>query len=144
MLHVRCVCVARTRRSRLHTQSVLPGDERQGVLVGKKAARYNSANASVYVDVVALDDFFAAHDLEKIYYVSIDTEGFDPLVLEGMRGAISRRQVSIVEFEVNTLGFWSRKRLIQAFAVFDAARYSCFWAAAGLKGLQISTTTAFH
>ena len=64
------------------------------------------------MDVVALDDFFAAHDLEKIYYVSIDTEGFDPLVLEGMRGAISRRQVSIIEFEVNTLGFWSRKRLI--------------------------------
>ena len=96
------------------------------------------------MDVVALDDFFAAHDLEKIYYVSIDTEGFDPLVLEGMRGAISRRQVSIVEFEVNTLGFWSRKRLIQAFAIFDASRYSCFWAAAGFKGLRSSTTTALN
>ena len=108
-------------------KSVLPGDERQGVLVGKKAARFNSANASVLVDVVALDDFFAAHGLTKIYHVSIDTEGFDSLVIEGMRGAISRRQVSIVEFEVNTLGFWSRGRLNQAFAVFDAARYSCFW-----------------
>ena len=113
-------------------KKVLPGDERQGVLLGRKGLRFSSANSSINVDVVALDDFFRTQHLEHVYHVSIDTEGFDALVLEGMRNAVAQRRVSIVEFEVNNLGFWNRfqpgfRPIGQVLAMFDAARYSCFW-----------------
>lgn len=89
-------------------KTIPPGEERQGVLVGFKARRFERANATLHVDAVALDDLFRTEGLDHVYQVSIDTEGFDALVLEGMRGTIARKQVSVIEFEVDQMGFWTR------------------------------------
>lgn len=108
------------------------GEERQGVLTGSKALRFARANATMHVSAVALDELFRDHRLDRIYQVSIDTEGFDALVLEGMRGTISQRRVSIIEFEVNQMGFWrprapERRTVRRAFELLGSAGYSCFW-----------------
>ena len=42
-------------------------------------------------DAVALDDFFARQRLRSIYHVAIDTEGWDALVIEGMRTALKEK-----------------------------------------------------
>ena len=57
---------------------------------------------------MALDDFFRHEGLEHVYHVAIDTEGWDALVVEGMRDSLRQRRVSLVEFEVNNRGMWNR------------------------------------
>ena len=84
------------------------GDERGSALIGKKARRFLNASATDTVPAIALDDFFARERLEQVYHVAIDTEGWDALVVEGMRESIKRRRVSLVEFEVNNRGMWNR------------------------------------
>jgi len=113
-------------------KTVPPGEERQGVLVGFKARRFEQANATLHVDAVALDDLFRTERLDHVYQISIDTEGFDALVLEGMRGTIARKQVSVIEFEVNQMGFWmpshpERRTVRQIFKMLTSAGFGCFW-----------------
>jgi hypothetical protein len=67
------------------------------------------------------------------HQVSIDVEGFDALVLEGMARMIRQRRVAILEFEVNDLGYWARaarheRRPLRAtLAWLESAGYACFW-----------------
>mmetsp|Transcript_10977 Transcript_10977/g.23935 ORF Transcript_10977/g.23935 Transcript_10977/m.23935 type:complete len:369 (-) Transcript_10977:189-1295(-) len=82
----------------------------------------------------SLDDFFAAERLRRVYHVAIDTEGWDALVLEGMRGAIARRRVALIEFEVSDRGMWSRasagaeaRSVRGVLEMVGRAGYSCWW-----------------
>ena len=110
------------------------GDERGAALVGKKARRFLNASATDTVPAIALDDFFARERLEHVYHVAIDTEGWDALVVEGMRESIRQRRVSILEFEVNNRGMWNRlfsgreaRTINGTLNMMHAAGYSCFW-----------------
>ena len=117
-------------------KGLMAGDERGSALTGKQAVKYAAHSASE--QAVALDDFFEAQKLERVYHVAIDTEGWDALVVEGMRGAISRRQVSLIEFEVNNAGMWCHRcqkpearnevRTVNGtLSLLHAAGYACFW-----------------
>ena len=67
---------------------------------GRRAARkYNGT-----MQVVALDDLIARAGLRDVFLVDIDTEGWDALVLEGMRRTLSERRVTFVEFEYSGRG----------------------------------------
>lgn len=81
-------------------KGLLAGDERGAALTGSKAARYANASASEAVPAIALDDFMEARHLERVYHVAIDTEGWDALVIEGMRRSLAAKRIAIVEFEV--------------------------------------------
>ena len=91
-------------------KGLLAGDERGAALTGKKARRFVNASVADSVQAVALDDFFAQQRLSHAYHVAVDTEGWDALVVEGMRESIRQRRVAIVEFEVNNRGMWNRER----------------------------------
>ena len=65
-----------------------------------RSAFYGTTEKPANLDAVALDDFFKRTALEEAYLVSIDTEGWDALVLEGMRGLLARGRIGFVEFEV--------------------------------------------
>ena len=85
----------------------------------------------------SLDDFFREQKLESLYHVAIDTEGWDALVVEGMRHTLAQRRVAVLEFEVNGGGMWSfeRKRGGQSpgrtvehtLSMLHSAGYACFW-----------------
>ena len=72
-------------------KGLMAGDERGHALTGAKAAKYKTYGAAEQVDAVALDDFFARQRLRSIYHVAIDTEGWDALVIEGMRTALKEK-----------------------------------------------------
>ena len=115
-------------------KDLMAGDERGQALTGAKAARFKKADASTMVPAVALDDFFRAQRLSHIYHVAVDTEGWDALVVEGMRGALSRREISLLEFEVNNRGMWNRytagrevRTVEGTLSMLHAAGYRCFW-----------------
>ena len=73
---------------------LMTGDERGTPLYGKKAEQYAKAGASTYVQAVALDDFVREQRLSSIYHVAVDTEGWDALVIEGMRETLAARRCS--------------------------------------------------
>ena len=88
------------------------------------------------IEVVRLDDFAAREGLGPIYTVSIDTEGYDALVIEGMSALLSRgkrRKPAIVEFEAHC-GNSCRKAykrngqpLRRTLERLDSAGYRCCW-----------------
>ena len=70
--------------------------------LSKRAARkYNGT-----MEVVALDDFVAREGLGDIFSVEIDTEGWDALVLEGLRSTLREHRVLFIEFEYSGRGYW--------------------------------------
>jgi hypothetical protein len=62
-------------------------------LAVRSSAFYGTTEKPANLDAVALDDFFKRTALEEAYLVSIDTEGWDALVLEGMRGLLARGRI---------------------------------------------------
>lgn len=107
------------------------GAEKAELLQGQSAA---NANTSVAVSVVDLDSFIASQGLglHSIYQITVDTEGHDPLVLEGLRRTIQRRAVTLLQFEVGKKGYWNkahpeRRRLNVTAAWLHAAGYECFF-----------------
>ncbi len=120
-----------TQNISFEKSGIFPGGER--TIATKAAPLPIGGKAMESVRAVALDDFFEARGLSQVYLVSIDTEGHDALVLEGMRRAIRRRAVSLIEFEVNNLGYWHRGARADYRKVRDVAQmlgssgYHCFW-----------------
>lgn len=84
------------------------------------------------VRAIALDDYIRAQSLERVDIVSIDTEGFDALVIEGMRGALVSRVVKVFEFEYHSVSFWAAshpesRSLKTTLAWLSELSYDCFW-----------------
>ena len=87
------------------------------------------------VNTITIDDFMAREGIGHVWSVEVDTEGWDALVLEGMRGALRERRIAFVEFEYSARGFWSagsavhdrdRRSLQQTQAWLGSLGYTCF------------------
>ena len=79
-----------------------------------------------------LDSYMRDVGMTHAHLVSIDTEGYDALVLEGMRGALERHAVDVVEFEYHNKSFWEStnpeaRSLDSTLAWLHAISYACFW-----------------
>lgn len=113
-------------QSRLHT----PGD-----------AFCRRRRCEQTVQAITIDDFLRRQGLanQGVYHVAIDTEGYEPLVLDGMRETLRRKRVAIVEFEVSHKGYWTpyrrdplfaeARRVNSTVAWLGDAGYTCFWQA---------------
>jgi len=105
------------------------------------------------LEAVALDDLFAREGLGEAYLVSIDTEGSDALVLEGMQRLLRQGAVGFLEFEVGAnKGYWredhpERRHLGTTISRLLAFGYFCFFEAghqlAPISGQCWSDTLAF-
>lgn len=86
-----------------------------------------------YMSSIALDTYVEQEGLRQIHFVSIDTEGHDALVLEGLKETLARGAIDVLEFEFNTnLGSWNarssiRRSLRGTLAQLEEYAYSCFW-----------------
>lgn len=80
------------------------------------------------VDQVTVDAFLSSHQLPRVIDVcTVDAEGHDPLVLEGMSAALRDKRVTLLEFEYHSKGFWSPK-LGRAAPCSRSRRCSTKWA----------------
>ena len=93
----------------------------------------NGANAAriAVVQGVSLDDFFDRQRLDAAFVVSIDAEGHDPLIVEGMERLLMARRVAIVHFEKHMKGYWNpshpeRRTLRSVVHYLSALGYKCF------------------
>ena len=101
------------------------------VLDEDKAIRPNETN-TVPLPLIALDDLAVTQSLSHMEFVSIDTEGHDSLVLEGMRGLLREKRVGLFEFEYSAAGKWDPKepdsrRLRDTLSWVQSVGYDCYW-----------------
>ena len=82
---------------------------------------------------VSLDDFYSERGFApgEVFLVSIDAEGVDPLILEGMRRTLEARAVAIVHFEKHQKGYWApshpeHRTLGGVVGSLHALGYECF------------------
>lgn len=104
---------------------VKPGSESVGI-----AQRAGSSRNMVERPVTTVDAFMAAHGVARAHFVSIDVEGFDPLVMQGMERTLTERRVDVLEFEYNRK--WkavlrSARPMKPVIDWLHARNYTCFW-----------------
>ena len=114
------------------------GSETATLQPGKRSRKKRlQRSGGKFLHVGTLDDFFSREKLSDIYAVEIDTEGHDPLVLEGMRESVRARRVGFLKFEYSKRGFWvdervhERRTLERTLSWLHQAGYTCFMEAAG-------------
>ena len=68
--------------------------------------------------------------MPRAHFVSIDTEGYDPLVMYGMERALTEKRIDVLEFEFNRK--WkavlqSARPMRPVVDWLHARGYVCFW-----------------
>lgn len=105
------------------------------VLVGTEFASVRGWVGNESVDRIkqsTLDDLSVSLQLPEVIDVcTIDTEGHDPLVLEGMAALLRGKRVTLLEFEYHGKGFWSRtnperRSLERTAAMLGDMGYRCY------------------
>lgn len=81
---------------------------------------------------VSVDDFLDSQSIRDVHWLSVDTEGWDALVLEGAARALMQRRIWVVQFEYNRVGYWrkwssARRDLKSTLASLHEFGYTCFW-----------------
>jgi FkbM family methyltransferase len=84
---------------------------------------------SKVVDVITLDQFIANHQLERVNYLKVDTEGHDLFVLKGFPWGKLHPDVILCEFESRrTTGLgYSAEELAQFLIAKDYFLYASIW-----------------
>ena len=89
------------------------------------------------IEKVTVDALQSSRGLpQTIDVCTIDTEGHDPLVLEGMHDMLRNQRVTLLEFEYGGKGFWqagkpSSRTLESTVATLGEVGYRCYLEAAG-------------
>ena len=78
------------------------------------------------VPVTTVDALVEELALEEVLMLKIDTEGFDPLVLEGAVGALHGQRIASVMFEYHALNHWKATDLANVVERMREAEYTCY------------------
>lgn len=94
----------------------------------------SAAAASQQINTTTIDALASRRAIRHIDLLSIDVEGWDALVIEGARGLLKSKRVSVLEFEYHGVGMWSAHRrghrnLKTTVATLYGYGYRCFWQA---------------
>jgi FkbM family methyltransferase len=89
------------------------GSEIESICLHKNTSRCRMGSLGwqraepIFVEQTTVDRFFAHEGLRHTSHVSIDVEGWDPLVLEGMARVLRERRSDTIEFEYIARGYWA-------------------------------------
>lgn len=107
---------------------VMLGWENAGVLHSPHLMRVAKKQSvpTITVEKLTVDGFLERERLPQIVDVLvIDTEGHDPYVLDGMRGALSSKRITLLEFEYSNK--WPAERSLENTLTSLAAHgYKCY------------------
>ncbi len=77
--------------------------------------------------MTTLDAEYERLKLSHIYMLSIDTEGYDPAVLNGARRILSERHVTFLYFEYHAINMWVKDASLKTtISDLDTFGYDCF------------------
>ena len=63
----------------------------------------------------------------QVTFLSIDTEGHDPLVILGMLYSLAGSVIDLFEFENHELGHWQHLHLTTIIDILDILGFDCYW-----------------
>lgn len=86
----------------------------------------STAQNSDVVNVTTVDAMLERLQLNKVFIVKVDTEGFDPLVLQGAKNALAAHKVTILQFEYHQLNAWRNSSLESVTKWLDSLGYVCY------------------
>ncbi|WIA23878.1 hypothetical protein OEZ85_013528 [Tetradesmus obliquus] len=93
-------------------------------------AKSDSATATTTtVPLTTVDAMLDSLQLQRLFLLKIDTEGFDPLVLQGARRSLAEHKVDLVLFEYNSGGVWGLNGLTLkgVTAELESFGYICYF-----------------
>jgi FkbM family methyltransferase len=75
---------------------------------------------------MTLDDFVEQKKIkQKIDLIKIDTEGADPLVIQGAKKLFSREQIRMLIFENHGIGAWKTTSLLEVIQSLNSKGFTC-------------------
>ncbi len=98
-------------------RAVMPAPNQPGETVTPEAA--------LQVTATSLDDYCAAHNIERIDYLKIDVEEAELGVLQGAHGLLSRGAVDVIQFEAWPLPGDPADSTDPVFACLEGHGYRC-------------------
>ena len=106
--------------------------EPRSVRLGKEFYTISEHPHGRRVTCISLEQFSRQYDVGQIDVLTIDTEGWDALVIEGAKSLLSQRRVKVIEFEYHSVGLWSshatrRRNLRDIVSMLTSWQYECFW-----------------
>lgn len=104
--------------------------EPAGVAAGTESRGISKAKGGARVPQTTVDALWAARPGgdEGVSILSVDTEGWDPLVLRGATSLLQRRLVGVLEFEYHVVGPWSTTDLREVLGwLRQTGGYHCYW-----------------
>ena len=107
------------------------GSEVQGIATGPTASSQEDAGKYRAVPLMVLDRHVREHGVRHIDILGIDTEGNDPLVLDGARDTLASGIVRYLEFEYHFQGAWATTRLGDVVQRLDGLGFVCYWIGRG-------------
>lgn len=101
----------RQRNERLHTFQCAMGKQRGHLSINvspnsltSSIRHYRDDDVAEEVAVDTISEFCAAHDIQQIDFLKIDTEGYEPEVLAGCQSLLQNQLVKIVYAECEPIG----------------------------------------
>ena len=90
----------------------------------------------IRVPTVSLDSVMRRERIAHAHFVSIDAEGHDALIMDGLRDALERGAVDLLEFEYHSVGFWAKdatggRTLAATLAWLQHLSFFCYWEGKG-------------
>ena len=90
------------------------------------------------VPVISVDEFVAMKGIKRVDVLKIDTEGNDPLVINGAVHTLAHMKPGYVQFENHGVGRWKSWRLKDVIDLLDHVSYECFWATNSGRLIRLS------
>eukprot|EP00808_Paulinella_micropora_P014227 g76763.t1 len=81
----------------------------------------------VEVEITTVDKLLEQEKIDRVDFLSIDAEGHDSQVIEGMKHSLSHAKIRVFEFEYNIFGMWKIVDLDKVVDKLDMYNYECFW-----------------
>ena len=78
------------------------------------------------VKAYSMEDFVRSEVIEDIAILKIDTEGFDPNVINGAMTTLEQGKADIVAFEYHGIGLWVDTSLESVVVSLDLLGYACY------------------
>jgi hypothetical protein len=76
---------------------------------------------------ITLDDFVEQNKIkQQIDLLKIDTEGADPLVLQGAKKLFSQEQIRMIIFENHRVGAWETTSLLEVIESLNSYGLTCY------------------
>ena len=106
------------------------GEAREPVGIDAGTESRGISKGGVRVPQTTVDALWAARPGggEGVSILSVDTEGWDPLVLRGAASLLQQRLVGVLEFEYHVVGPWATTDLREVLGwLRQTGGYHCYW-----------------